>query len=160
MTDRDWSNQDRSDTDRGGEFGAISLPALQRIRNIWLELEPLVTDTRYDDPIDPTELSIELADGIGGADAARFDVQWSELDNYSFHHVDSTGVNWRFDHHPNTHSSEAHFHPPPDGSSASADRSCIRVEEVSLVTRAVVAMWRAAYETGDRNRLNSLSNPP
>jgi hypothetical protein len=149
-----------TNADRTGEFGAISLPALRRIRNLWVDLESLVTDTGYDDSIDPTELSIELADGLGDADTARFDIQWSVLDNYSFHYVDSAGVNWRFDRHPNPHSPEAHFHPPPDAPTATAEPSFIRVEEVSLVTRAVIAMWRAAYESGDRERLNSLSNPP
>lgn len=149
-----------TDADRTGEFGAISHPALQRIRNLWVELEPLVADTGYDDSIDPTELSIELADGFGDADTARFDIQWSELDNYSFHYVDSAGVNWRFDRHPNTHSPEAHFHPPSNASTAAAEPSCIRVEEVSLVARAVIAMWRAAYESGECERLNSSSNPP
>ncbi|WP_049901072.1 hypothetical protein [Halococcus agarilyticus] len=153
------------DADRTGEFGPISLPALRRIRNLWMDLEPLVSDTGYDDPIDPAELSIELADGLDDADTARFDVQWSELDNYSFHYVDGAGVNWRFDRHPNTHSPEAHFHPPlgsspADTSTAAAEPSCIRVEEVSLVTRAVIVMWRAAYESDDRGRLNSVSNPP
>lgn len=79
---------------------------------------------------------------------------------YSFHYVDSADVNWRFDRHPNTHSPETHFHPPPDASTDDARPSCIEVEEVSLVTRAVHAMWRAAYEHDDLSRLNSLSNPP
>ena len=29
-----------SEDDRAGEFGPIYLPALQRIRDLWLELEP------------------------------------------------------------------------------------------------------------------------
>lgn len=149
-----------TDTDRTGEFGAIYPPAFQRIRNLWIDLEPLVTDTGYDDPIAPTELIIELSDGLGDAGTARFDIQWSELDNYSFHYVDSAGVNWRFDCHPNVHSPEAHFHPPPDAPSATAEPSCIRVREVSLVSRAVIMLWRAAYESGDCGRLNSISNPP
>ena len=154
-----------TDADRTGEFGAISLSALRRVRNRWVDLEPLVANTGYDDSIDPSELHVELSDGLDDADTARFDIQWSELDNYSFHYVDSAGVNWRFDRHPNTHSLEAHFHPPqdttrPDVSTATAEPFCIRVEEVSLVTRTVVAMWRAAYESGDRGRLNSSSNPP
>jgi hypothetical protein len=41
-----------------------------------------------------------------------------------------------------------------------AEPSCIDVTEVSLVTRAVHAMWRAAYEDGDIEQLNSASNPP
>ena len=127
--------------DQAGKFGAISVPALNRIRNLWIDLEPLVADTGHDDPLSPTELYVELTDGLGDTDGARFDIQWSELDNYSFHYVDSADVDWRFDRHPNTHSLETHFHPPPDASTASADSSCIRVGEVSLVTRAVVAMW-------------------
>lgn len=146
--------------DRAGVFGPIYLPALQRIRDLWLDLEPLVETTAYDDIVSPTELHVELADGLGTADAARLDIQWSELDMYSFHYVDTDDVNWRFDRHPNTHSPEMHFHPPPDASTAAAEPSCIDVTEVSLVTRAVHAMWRAAYENEDIARLNSLSNPP
>jgi hypothetical protein len=149
-----------SDRDRAGEFGAVYLPALRRIRDLWLELEPLVDATSYDDVVAPTELQVELTDGLGSADAARFDIQWSELDMYSFHYVDTAGVNWRFDRHPNTHSPEAHFHPPPAAVTTRADPSCIDVTEVSLVTRAVHVMWRAAYENDDTNYLNSISNPP
>lgn len=146
--------------DRAGEFGPIYLPALQRIRNLWLELEPLVETTSFDDIVSPTELHVELTDGLGAADAARFDIQWSELDMYSFHYVDTEDVNWRFDRHPNTHSLETHFHPPPDASTAIAEPSCIEVTEVSLVTRSVHTMWRAAYEDNDLAHLNSASNPP
>jgi hypothetical protein len=146
--------------DRSGEFGTIYLPALQRIRTFWLNFEPLVAETGYDDPVDPTELRIELTDGLGDADSARFDIQWSTLDNYSFHYVDSADVNWRFDRHPNTHSPDRHFHSPPAARTVDAEPSCIHVEEVSLVTRAIYKMWRIAYESGDLNRLNSISNPP
>lgn len=146
--------------DCAGEFGPIYLPALQRIRTRWLDLEPLVETTSYDDVVSPTELHVELTDGLGPADAARLDIQWSELDMYSFHYVDAADVNWRFDRHPNAHSPETHFHPPPDAATATADPSCIEVEGVSLVTRAVHAMWRAASEHDDLSRLNSRSNPP
>ena len=146
--------------DRAGEFGTIYLPALQRIRTLWMDLEPVVTETGYDDPVEPTELRIELTDGLGDADAARFDIQWSDLNNYSFHYVDSADVNWRFDRHPNTHSPDRHFHPPPNARTVDAESSCINVGEVSLVTRAVHKLWRVAYESGDQDRLNSLSNPP
>ena len=77
---------------------------------------------------------------------------------YSFHYVGSDDVNWRFDRHPNTHSPEIHFHPPPEAATTDAELSCIGVTEVSLVTRAVHAMWRAAYEDDTLNRLNSASN--
>jgi hypothetical protein len=146
--------------DRAGEFGQISLPSLRRIRNLWIEFEPLVSDTGYDDPVDPTELFVALTDGLGNADPARIDVQWSELGNYSFHYVDDRDLNWRFDRHPNTHSPSKHFHPPPEAPTDGAEPSCIRVEEVSLVIRAVHAMWRAAYESGELEQSNSVSNPP
>mgnify|MGYP006439431087 CR=1 FL=1 len=146
--------------DRGGTFGAISIPALQRIRTLWLDTEPLVETTAYDDAIAPTELRVELGDGIGAAESARFDIQWSDCGMYSFHYVDSANLNWRFDRHPNTHSPTAHFHPPPDATTDTAKPSCIEVTGVSLVTRAVHALLRAAYEGDDPARLNSRSNPP
>lgn len=149
-----------SDTDRVGEFGSIYLPALRRIRTLWLDLEPLVDDTTYDDELSPTELQINLSDGIQDADAARFDVQWSDLGMYSFHYTDTLDVNWRFDRHTNTHTKETHFHPPPDAATVEAEPSCIEVTEVSLVARAVHAIWRAAYDNNDIERLNSASNPP
>jgi len=145
--------------DRAGKFGRIYVPALRQIRNLWVDLEPLVETTRYDDPVSPIELHVRLADGIGDAQKARLDIQWSERDMYSFHYTDR-GIDWRFDRHPNTHSPEKHFHPPPDAPSTSAVPSCIDVTEVSLVARAVHAMWRAAYEHDDPDRLNSSTNPP
>jgi hypothetical protein len=149
-----------SDNDRAGEFGPIYLPALQRIRDLWPDLEPLVDETAYDDAVGPTELQMSLGDGLGGAESVRLDIQWSELGQYSFHYVDSDDINCRFDHHPNTHSPEIHFHPPPEAATTAAEPSCIDVTEVSLVTHAVHSMWRAAYEDGDVEQLNSDSNPP
>ena len=137
----------------------LYLPALQRIRNLWLGLEPLVDETAYDDVVAPTELQLSLSDGLGDAERARLDIQWSELGMYSFHHVDSDDVNWRFDRHPSTHSPEMHFYPPPEAATTDAEPSCLDVTEVSLVTRAVDAMWRAAYDD-DFVQLNSASNPP
>jgi len=78
----------------------------------------------------------------------------------SFQYVDSAEVNWRFDRHPNTHSPETYFYPPSDAATATAEPSCIDVTEVSLVTRAVHALWRAAYEDADVDQLNIASNPP
>jgi hypothetical protein len=34
-----------------GDFGTIDLPALRRIRDLWIDLEPLVEHAEYDDPI-------------------------------------------------------------------------------------------------------------
>lgn len=146
--------------DLAGEFGPIDYPALQRIRNMWVDLEPLVESTSYDNPINPTTVHVHLGDGLRAATTARFDIQWSERGMYSFHYTDPTDLNWRFDRHPNPHSPERHFHPPPDAPAHDADPSCITVQPVSLVTRAFHTMWRAAYEAEDIERLNSLSNPP
>lgn len=145
-------------TDRAGEFGTIYLPALRRIRDLWFELEPLVVDADYDDPVDPAELRIELSDGLLEAEAARLDVQWSERGHYTFHYSDDAGLNWRFDRHPNDHAPREHFHPPPDATPS--EPSCIEVEEVSLVARAVHALWRRAYDSEDLARLNAATNPP
>jgi len=146
--------------DRAGEFGPIYLPALQRIRDLRLDLEPFVETTSYDDVVAPTELQISLSDGLGDAESARFDIHWSELGMYSFHYADSEDLNWRLDRHPNIHSPESHFHPPPEAATTAAEPSSIGVTEVSLVTRAVHAMWRAAYEDDDADQLHSASNPP
>jgi len=65
-----------SGDDRAGEFGPIYLPALQRIRDLWIELEPLVDETSYDDVVAPTELRITLSDGLGDATSAvRYSVE-------------------------------------------------------------------------------------
>lgn len=146
--------------DRAGDFGAIAAPKLSRIRNLWHDIEPLVADTSYDDDTNPTELRVELSDGIGSATRARIDIQWSEFGYYSFHYSDDADVNWRFDRHPNPHSAEKHFHRPPNASTADAEPSCIEVETVELVSRAVHELWRLAYEKDDVSLLNSESNPP
>jgi hypothetical protein len=65
---------------------------------------------------------------------------------YAFHYVNSDDVNWRFDRHPNTHSPEIHSYRSPETATTDTEPSCIDVTEVSLVTRAVHTMWRAAYE--------------
>lgn len=120
----------------------------------------MVDATVYDDVVAPTELQISLSDGPDDAESARLDIQWSELGMYSFHYVDTEDINWRFDRHPNSHSPEIHFNPSPDAATTAAEPSCLGVSEGSLVTRAVHAMWRAAYENDDIARLNSASNSP
>jgi hypothetical protein len=67
----------------------------------------------------------------------------------TFQYVDTADRNWHFDRYPNMHSPEAHFHPPHDEATTTAQASCIDVTEVSLVTRAVHAMSGAAYERDD-----------
>jgi hypothetical protein len=53
-----------------------------------------------------------------------------------------------------------HFHPPADAATSAAKPSCIDVIEVSLVTRTVHKLWRAAYEDDDLTKLNNAANPP
>jgi len=109
--------------DRAVEFGPIYLPTLQRIRDLWLDDSNRSSTTRRTTTSSPpTELQISFSDGLGDAESARLGIQWSELRMYSFHYVDSDGLNWRFDRHPNTHTPEIHFHPPPDTTTTDANR--------------------------------------
>ena len=133
---------------------------MRRLRDLFESEEPLVETADFDSVLDPQELRIEYADGIGDADWCRLDVTWYKSGAYRFHYVDEAGVNWRFDRHPNPHSPENHFHRPPDAPAETAERSCIRIGEPRLVARAVAKLWRRAYETNDRSTLNTASNPP
>lgn len=110
--------------------------------------------------LDPTKLHIEFIDGVGEASWSRLDITWYRLRVYRFYHVDESDINWRFDWHPNTHSPEKYFHEPPDALSETAKQSCIRVEEPSLVARAVLQVWRRAYDTSSFEKPNTAQNPP
>lgn len=143
-------------TDIGAPDGAI----LRTIRDLFLTEEPLIEETSLDNVLDPKTLHIVFADGIGEASWSRIDITWFRAGAYRFHHVDERGINWRFDRHPNTHSPEKHFHEPPDAPSETAQRSCIRVEEPRLVARAVLKLWRRAYDNESLEELNTAQNPP
>lgn len=146
--------------DSGGGIGAPDAGELQKIRDLFLAEEPLVDDASLDDLLAPRALHVEFADGIGDAGWCRLEITWFTSGAYRFHHVDETGVNWRFDRHPNPHAPEKHFHEPPGAESDAAVPSCIEVEEPRLVTRAVVKLWRRAYETGSLQGINSAQHPP
>ncbi|QPV63217.1 hypothetical protein I7X12_00860 [Halosimplex litoreum] len=149
------------DTDGHSEvFGPIDASALREIRDLFLDHEPLVETASLDDPLNPQTLSIELADGIGEAATARFDVRWSLSDNYAFHYRDALGRDLRFDCHPKPDAPARHFHLPPNAPSRPVEPSCITVIEVSLVARAVVRLWRDAYERGSLDGINDAENPP
>lgn len=145
--------------------GPADRAALLIIRDIFATEEPLATP-ELDDYLNPTELEITLADGIGSADAARIDVVWTTRGDYKFHYTDAAGVNARWGRHP--HGGEydagglAHFHPPPGATSDSAavEPSCIDHTVERLVARAVNKLWRAAYEASDTDLLNAAANPP
>ncbi|QLH76815.1 hypothetical protein HZS55_05615 [Halosimplex rubrum] len=158
MTD-DGSTRDDTD-DRSEAFGPIDASALREIRGLFVDREPLAETASLDDPLNPRTLSIELADGIGEASTARFDVRWSQSSNYAFHYTDALDRNFRFDCHPKPDAPTRHFHPPPDAASRPVEPSCIGVSELSLVTRAVVQLWRNAYECESLEGVNDAENPP
>lgn len=144
--------------------GPIDGPSLFDFRAEFERLEPLATG-ELDDPVDPTELTMMLSDGIGPSSSARLDVRWTTVDDYNVHYTDSEGRDLRWDVHPHDFprpADDRHFHPPPKASSASDDveASCIEVSEVTLVARAVHALWRLAYDGGEFEGINAVENPP
>jgi hypothetical protein len=108
----------------------------------------------------PTELQISFTDGLGDAESAQLDIQWSELRMYWFHYVDSDDVNWRFDRHPNTHSPEIHFYPPARGCN-DGRRTVLHRRHRSL-TRDACRPCDVASSLRGRHieQLNSASHPP
>lgn len=141
-------------------FGPIDAGALRDVRDLFLEMEPLVESASLDDPLNPTTLSVELSDGVGDAASCRLDVRWSLADNYVFHYTDDRGRDFRFDRHPKPDASTRHFHPPPDAPGRPVEPSCITVTEVGLVARAVLERWRDAYDRGTLDGVNDAENPP
>lgn len=156
---------DHTNTFLGGnelteDVGAPDITVLRVIRDLFLNEEPLVGETSFDSILDPQELCVRFTDGIADASWCRLEITWYRTGAYRFHYIDKNGRNWRFDRHPNDHSPEKHFHEPPDADSETARQSCIRVEEPRLVARAVLNLWRRAYETDSFADLNSAQNPP
>ena len=148
------------DEELSGDVGPPDVGDMGVVRDVFLRAEPLVADAEFDSVLRPREINVVLDDGIGDADRTRIDVTWYASGAYSFHYTDTADVNWRFDRHPNPHSPEKHFHPPPDARPHDAEASCISVEAPRLVALAVVKLWRRAYETGSLARLNTAENPP
>lgn len=157
---RDPGRHEQVDEDLTTDVGAPDGTILRTIRNLFLKEEPLVKEAFFDNVLDPQTLHVSFVDGIGEASWSRLDVSWYRSGAYRFHYTDENDVNWRFDRHPNDHSLEKHFHEPPDAQSTTARRSCIRVEEPRLVARAVLKLWRRAYDTGSFAELNTAQNPP
>ena len=144
--------------------GPIDGPSLFDFRAEFERLEPLATG-ELDDPVDPTALTILLADGVGPANTARLDVRWTTVGDYNVHYTDSEDRNLRWDVHPHDFphpAKDCHFHPPPNASNAPDDvePSCIEVSEVVLVARAVRALWRLAYDEGEFEEIHAVENPP
>jgi hypothetical protein len=144
--------------------GAVDAGALHDFRAEFERLEPLASGS-VDDPVSPSELRLQLDDGIGEATTATLTVRWSVQDDYNVHYSDETGRNLRWDVHPHEYTApdgHGHYHPPPNASGDDDDvaASCIRVTEIVLVTRAVHQLWRAGYENGTLDPLDDVTNPP
>ena len=55
---------------------------------------------------------------------AYLQIRWYETDDFSIHYFEQYGDStWecRWDRHPNSHNTRAHFHPPPDASTPGQD---------------------------------------
>lgn len=146
--------------------GPTDRAALLTIRDIIDSEEPLATPT-LDDYLNPKTVEVQLNDGLRAATAARIDVQWTINSDYKFHYTDTEDVNFRWGKHP--HDDDyihvkglEHFHPPPNASSNPDEvaDSCIEQSFEALVTRAVLKLWRTAYQQDSYEPLNAASNPP
>lgn len=148
------------DTDIEGDVGALDIDAMEQIREELSHLDGIVRTAGFDSLLDPTTLTVEFDDGIGGAGWCRFDIRWYRSGYYNIHYTDEREVNFRFDYHPKTGAPERHFHPPPDARSDDPEASCINVTEPRLVARAVHKLWRRAYDSDSFEDLNTARNPP
>ena len=137
-------------------FGSTDTTSLEAFRDVFLE-EPLVEETEFDDSTNPRQLRVRLSDGV--TSEGSFTVRWSIRGYYSVHYLED-GVEFRFDYHPNPHSPQKHFHPPPDASTEEAEKSCVEVETDELVSRAVLKLWRRWYESDGDVSPNGGKNPP
>lgn len=154
------------DTEAHSLRGPIDRPALIAIRDLFTDEEPLAT-AELDDFLNPGECQVRYEDGLLSATSSRIDVQWTTRDDYTYHYTDSDGVDLRWGRHP--HGGDyvqvpglEHYHPPPDASSNPRDveESCIEQSPESLVTRAVIKLWRTAYHVESLDALNAGHNPP
>lgn len=146
--------------------GPIDRPALLTIRDVFESEEPLATPT-LDEFLNPRVLEVQYDHGLLNAESCRIDVQWTTHNDYKYHYTDSAGRDLRWGRHPHNDeyrqvSGLAHFHPPPDASSNPTDveESCIELTPEHLVTRAVLKLWRSAYQTDTLDSLNAGDNPP
>ncbi|MFQ3284257.1 MAG: hypothetical protein ACI9TI_001610 [Natronomonas sp.] len=144
--------------------GAIDAGALHDFRSEFERFEPLASGS-LDDSVSPSELRLQLDDGIGEATTATITVRWSVRDDYNVHYSDDTDRNLRWDVHPHEYTApdgDGHYHPPPNASNNDGDigASCIGVTELVLVARAVHQLWRAGYGSENTDLLNNATNPP
>lgn len=145
--------------------GPSDRPTLLAIRDLFNSEEPLAT-AAVDDILNPDIVTVQYSDGLLAAEWSRIDVQWTTLDDYKYHYTDAADVNVRWGKHP--HNGDyvhvpglEHYHPPPDASSNPSDveDSCINQRPETLVTRAVIKLWRTAYHAQSLAPLNAGKNP-
>jgi hypothetical protein len=146
--------------------GPIDRPALLTIRDVFERDEPLA-DPALDEFLNPRVLEVRYDDGLLDAESCRIDIQWTTHNDYKYHYTDVAGRDLRWGRHPHNDEYEhvtglAHFHPPPDASSnpTAVAESCIELTPEHLVTRAVITLWRSAYQTDTLDPLNTGDNPP
>lgn len=144
--------------------GASDARALRTFQQVFDVQEPLSTGN-FDDAVNPQVLELQFSDGVGGADSSRLDVKWSTRNDYNIHYTDSNGRNLRWDRHQHefpTPTDDAHFHPPPDASTApgAVESSCIDETRVDIVARAIHKLWRRVFEQGSFEDVNTAKNPP
>lgn len=145
----DWEWVDTGTPDRS---------LMARARTVAEEYEPLVTDSEFDDPLDPGGVRLYVSDGIH-ADSGRFDVTWTDERYYRYHYTEGEEFNYRYDRHPRPDLPDSHFHEPPRAGHDDAVPSCLDVTTVRLVTLAVLQLWRDPVETGTTEPLQQ-PNPP
>lgn len=140
------------DEDITGPVGPVDYPVLSQIRALFIDEEPLVDSTAFDDPLNPTELVVRFTTGI--ETPGRMEITWWESGAYRFHYTEQGSVDFRFDRHPKEGVPEAHFHPPPDAGPPVP--SCLAgVTQPQVLARAVRSQWRrAVVEDGGTARLN------
>jgi hypothetical protein len=134
------------------DTGAPDTSLMESARTVAEVYEPLVTDSEFDNPINPAEVRLHVADGIR-ADSSRFDNTWTDTLNYRYHYTEGNRFNYRYDCHPRVNLPEKHFHRPPEARHDDAVPSCIDVEAVRLVTLSVLQLWRDTIDSGDLAQL-------
>ena len=143
------------DDDLDGDLGTLDVASMDEIRSAFTGLDGLVEKAGFPALADPRVLKVRFSDGIGDVEDGRFDIKWYRKGYYSFHYTDSTGRDFRWDHHPKAGAPDKHFHPPPDAPSTNPEASCISAVDPPVVARVVHKLWRRAYDTGSTERLNS-----
>lgn len=123
-------------------LGEIDLQALKTIHDIFKNQEPLTEETKFEGPTGslPRSLVIEMSEGIQSK--GKFEIRWDEQNFYNIQYIENEDLKFRFDNHPNLHSSRKHYHPPPKSDRDKPEKSCIKVEKPTLVTRAIIKIWR------------------